>query len=238
MIRVLVADDEAMVRAGVCAILVTDPAVEVVAQAANGREAVELTRRFRPDVAVLDIRMPTLDGLVAAAEIRAVAPLTAVVVLTTFGEDVNIARALDAGVTGFLLKASDPRELLAAVHAAVDGAAYLSPTVAKRVIAQLRTSDVTRGESARAQTGTLSDREREVLSLLGAGLSNAEIGARMFVVEGTVKSYVSSILSRLGVRNRVQAAVLAYEAGLVPPVEPDRQAQALREAGPSGHIAR
>lgn len=222
MIRVLVADDEALVRAGVSAILSTDPDIEVVAEASDGREAVELARRWRPDVAVVDIRMPVLDGIAAAAEIRAVTSRTAVVMLTTFGEDANISRALDAGVTGFLLKASDPRELIAAVHAAIDGAAYLSPTVAKRVIAQLRKGDLARHDAARASTADLSEREREVLGLLGAGLSNVEIATRLFVVEGTVKGYVSAILSRLGARNRVQAAIIAYEAGLVTPVPPNQ----------------
>src|SRR5262245_49289348 len=137
MIRVLLADDELMVRAGVRAVLAADPDIEVVAEAGDGREAVELVRAHQPDVAVIDIRMPVLDGLGAVAEIRDVAADTAVVMLTTFGDDANVARALDAGVSGFLLKASDPRDLIAAVHAAADGAAFLSPTVARRVITEL-----------------------------------------------------------------------------------------------------
>ncbi len=226
MIRVLLADDEAMVRAGVRSVLSADTTIEVVAEAGDGRQAVELVRAHRPDVAVVDIRMPVLDGLDAVAEIHRVAAGTAVIMLTTFGDDANIARALDVGVTGFLLKTSDPRDLIAAVHAAADGAAFLSPTVASRVIAELRRVNVSRGGNGRAMTDKLSDREREVLGMVGAGLSNAEIARRLFVVEGTVKSYVSAILARLGVRNRVQAAIIAYEAGLV------RRAQSGPDGGP------
>lgn len=214
-IRVVLADDEMMIRAGVKAILGTEPSIEVVAEGANGHEAVELVRSHRPDVVLLDIRMPGLDGLAAAAEIRKVRPETAVVMLTTFGEDAYVARALSSGANGFLLKASDPRELIAAVRAVADGAAYLSPTVARQVIAQLSGTAYARGEEARAQLGQLTDREREVLALVGQGLSNAEIARRLHLVEGTVKSYVSTILTRLDAKNRVQAAILAYEAGLV-----------------------
>ncbi|TDD58751.1 response regulator, partial [Actinomadura rubrisoli] len=214
MIRVLLADDEAMIRAGVRAILSADPGIEVVAEAADGREAVELTLAHRPDVALLDIRMPRLDGLAAAAELRRVSPGTGVVMLTTFGEDEYIARALSGGASGFLLKSGDPRELLAGVRAVADGAAYLSPKVAHRVITELGGGRMD-GARARRRIAGLTPRERQVLALLGAGLSNAEIAGRLHVVEGTVKAYVSAILTRLEVRNRVQAAVIAFEAGLV-----------------------
>ncbi|GAA3396764.1 response regulator transcription factor [Cryptosporangium minutisporangium] len=214
MIRVVVADDEAMIRAGVRAILTTDPQIEVVAEAADGREAVEAARRHRPDVVLLDVRMPLMDGLAAAEELKRAAPSVAVLVLTTFGEDEYIDRALSAGAAGFLLKSGDPRELLAGVHAAADGAAFLSPKVAQRVIAAWNTGRTGRAAAARERIAALTDREREVLSLVGAGLSNADIAGRLFLVEGTVKAYVSTILSRLGVRNRVQAALLAHEAGL------------------------
>jgi DNA-binding NarL/FixJ family response regulator len=215
VIKVLLADDEAMIRAGVRAILASDPEIEVVTEAADGGEAVELGRRHRPHVALVDIRMPRLDGLAATAELRRAVPETAVVILTTFGEDAYIARALEAGAAGFLLKAGNPHELIASVHAAADGAAFLSPKVAKRVIAELHGGQLSRRATAREQTAALTPRERDVLALLGAGLSNAEIGRRLYLVEGTVKAYVSAILTRLGVRNRVQAAILAYEAGLV-----------------------
>ncbi|TDC59963.1 response regulator, partial [Streptomyces hainanensis] len=214
MVRVLIADDEAMIRAGIRGILAADPAVEVVAEAGDGREAVELARRHRPDVALLDIRMPGSDGLTALRHLRELVPDTGVVMLTTFGQDEYITRALDLGAAGFLLKASDPRELIAGVHAVAEGGACLSPRVARRVIGELRQGTSVR-DQARERVAELSEREREVLALIGAGLSNAEIGRRLHLVEGTIKAYVSAVLIRLGVRNRVRAAIVAYEAGLV-----------------------
>ncbi|MDX6241224.1 MAG: hypothetical protein QOG10_6048 [Kribbellaceae bacterium] len=217
-IRVLLADDEAMVRAGVKAILGSDDGIEVVAEAADGVEAVEAVHRYRPDVAVLDIRMPRLDGLAAGAEIRRTSPDTAVVILTTFSEDAYIAKALGDGASGFLLKSGDPRELIAGLKAVAEGAAYLSPKIAHRVIAELGAGTggrMSRAAAAKAQVEVLSPRERQVLALVGSGLSNAEIAGRLYLVEGTVKAYVSAVLTRLGVKNRVQAAIVAYEAGLV-----------------------
>lgn len=217
MIRVVLADDEVLIRAGVRAILATDGEIEVTAEAEDGRQAVEQVRAHRPDVVLLDIRMPKMDGLVAAAEIARIAPATAVAMLTTFGEDSYIARALGHGASGFLLKAGDPRELLAGVHAVASGAAYLSPQVAKRVISQFNGDQLIRAVEARTRVGALTDREREVLALLGAGLSNADIARELHVVEGTVKAHVSVILRRLDVGNRVQAALVAFDAGLVAP---------------------
>ncbi|MFI5614625.1 response regulator [Amycolatopsis sp. NPDC051903] len=215
MIRLLLADDETMIRAGVAAILASDKDISVVAEAGDGREAVAQALATRPDVALLDIRMPGLDGLAAAEEIRRLLPGTGVIMLTTFGEDDYIERALGLGASGFLLKAGDPRELLSGIHAVADGAAFLSPKVASRVIARLSGGRLSRGAAARDRIAALTAREREVLTLLAAGLSNADIASRMFVVEGTVKAHVSTILNRLGARNRVQAAITAYEAGLV-----------------------
>jgi DNA-binding NarL/FixJ family response regulator len=219
VIRVLLADDEAMVRAGVRAILASGGESEVVAEAGDGREAVELARAHRPDVALLDIRMPRLDGLAAAEEIVRTAPGTAVAMLTTFSEQAYVTRALSAGATGFLLKSGDPYELMAGVRAVAEGAAFLSPKVARYVIEDLGRGGgrLAREEHARARVARLSPREREVLGLVGAGLSNPEIAARLHLVEGTVKAYVSAVLDRLEVRNRVQAAIVAYEAGLVEP---------------------
>ncbi|WLW53150.1 response regulator transcription factor [Streptomyces sp. YU58] len=222
MIRVLLADDEAMVRAGVRAILASDDGTEVVAEAGDGREAVELARAHRPDVALLDVRMPRLDGLAAAEQIVQAVPGTAVAMLTTFSEQDYVARALGGGATGFLLKSGDPYELIAGVRAVAGGGAFLSPKVARYVIDGLAGGGeaggarrLAREAAARARVQELSPREREVLGLVGAGLSNPEIAARLHLVEGTVKAYVSAVLDRLGVRNRVQAAIVAYEAGLV-----------------------
>jgi DNA-binding NarL/FixJ family response regulator len=215
VIRLVLADDEAMIRAGIRSILATDPGIEVVAEAADGREAVELVRAHRPDIALLDIRMPRLDGLSAAAELRGAAPGVAVVLLTTFDEDDYVARALAEGAAGFLLKAADPRELIIGVRAVADGAAYLSPRIAQKVIAQLGGGRLAKANAARRRLEQLTPRERDVLALVGRGRSNQEIGAELFLSEGTVKSHVSAILLRLGYNNRVQAAILAYEAGIV-----------------------
>ncbi|WP_433354407.1 response regulator [Microtetraspora malaysiensis] len=214
MIRVVLADDEPMIRVGVRSILTTDPEIEVVAEAADGREAVELVRAHRPDIAMLDIRMPRLDGLSAVAELRAVAPDVAIIVLTTFDEDEYVSRALAEGAAGFLLKAADPRELIIGVRAVADGAAYLSPRIAQKVITRLGGGRISRADTARRHVETLTPREREVLALVGRGLSNQDIGRELFLSEGTVKSHVSAILLRLGLNNRVQAAIVAYEAGL------------------------
>ncbi|MFF2625105.1 response regulator [Kitasatospora griseola] len=222
-IRVLLADDEPMIRAGLRAVLATDPAIDVVAEAGDGREAVDLALRHRPDVAVLDIRMPRLDGLAAAAELRRCGAATGVLMLTTFGEDDYILRALGGGASGFLVKSGEPEELLAGVHAIASGAAYLSSKVAARVVAHLAATGAGgpagRREAARERVAALTVRERDVLALVAAGLSNGRIARRLGVVEGTVKAHVSSILARLDVPNRAAAAVLAHEAGL-PAAEP------------------
>lgn len=220
MIRVLVADDEPMVRTGVRAILATTDDIEVTAEAGDGHEAVELVRRHRPDVAVLDIRMPRLDGIAAAEALARAAPDTRTVVLTTFGEDDYILQALGAGATGFLLKAGPPEELITGVRAVAEGAAYLSPKVAARVVAHLSACGAGRAAGRRAdareRVAALTAREREVLAHLAAGLSNGRIARRLHLAEATVKAHVSSVLARLGVDNRAAAAVVAHEAGIVP----------------------
>ncbi|MFJ7416827.1 response regulator [Streptomyces sp. NPDC098077] len=224
MIRVLIADDEPMIRAGVRAVLATAPGIEVVAEAVDGHDAVELVRRHRPAVAVLDIRMPGINGIDAASEIRSAVPTTRIVMLTTFGEDDYILQALGGGAAGFLIKSGEPEELIAGVRAVAEGAAFLSPKVAARVVAHLAATGVGtlagRRSAARDRVASLTAREREVLTFLGSGLSNGQIARRLHVVEGTVKAHVSSILARLSVDNRAAAAVVAHEAGIVPPQPP------------------
>jgi DNA-binding NarL/FixJ family response regulator len=215
VIRILLADDEPFTRAGIRAVLAADPEFEVVAEAADGHAAVELVAAHRPDVVLLDIVMPVLDGLAAAAEITRTAPGTGVLMLTTFSADEHIAAALSGGARGFLLKTGDPRELFAGIRAVAEGAAFLSPAVAHRVIQQVSGDRLASAARARALVDGLTPREREVLALIGAGLPNAEIARRLHVVEGTVKVFVTSILRRLDVPNRVRAAIIAYEAGLV-----------------------
>ncbi|MFI2777922.1 response regulator transcription factor [Streptomyces sp. ALB3] len=215
MIRVLVTDDEPLIRAGIRMILSSADDIDVVAEAANGREAVELARSRSVDVALLDIQMPVMDGLTALAELRRTAPRVRVLILTTFGERHNVLRALTEGSAGFLLKDSAPAELMRAVRAAAAGEAYLSPGATRHVVDSLASGGTTlRAEQARRRLEKLTEREREVLALLGEGLSNADAGQRIHMSEATVKTYVSRILAKLGCENRVQAALLARDAGL------------------------
>ncbi|MER7760484.1 response regulator transcription factor [Streptomyces sp. NPDC097619] len=220
MVRVVIADDEPLIRAGIRMILTSDPGIEVVAEAANGREAVELARAHAPDVVLLDIQMPVMDGLTALAELRRAVPGARALVLTTFGEKENVLRALSSGGAGFLLKDSAPAELIGAVRAAAAGDAYLSPAATRHVVDQLAAGAVGTGAvpdrtaEARRRVAGLGERERGVLALLGEGLSNAEAGRRLHMSEATVKTYVSRILAKLECENRVQAALMARDAGL------------------------
>ncbi|MFL1377421.1 response regulator [Nocardiopsis protaetiae] len=216
-LRVLLADDEAMMRAGLRAILSSVPGFEVVGEAADGAEAVALAAEHRPDLVLMDVRMPRMNGLDAAEAIAAARPETSVVVLTTFGEDAYIERALSRGADGFVLKTGDPHQLVAGLRAVADGGAYLSPEVARRVVDLLDDSSPRRTRTARARerVDRLTARERQVLELVGQGCSNDEIARRLGIAAGTVKVHVGSILTRLGVGNRVRAAILAYEAGLL-----------------------
>ncbi|MFD3991846.1 response regulator [Streptomyces sp. NPDC058548] len=214
-IRVVIADDEPLIRAGIRMILTSDPEIEVVAEAANGREAVEATRAHAADVVLLDIQMPVLDGLSALPELRRAAPAARVIVLTTFGERDNVLRTLEHGGAGFLLKDTAPAELIRAVRAAAAGDAYLSPAATRHVVERLATGrEAARAEEARGRVAGLSEKERDVLALLGEGLSNADAGKRLHMSEATVKTYVSRILAKLDCENRVQAALLARDAGL------------------------
>ncbi|MEU3721246.1 response regulator transcription factor [Streptomyces sp. NPDC031705] len=215
MIRVVIADDEPLIRAGIRMILTSAPDIEVVAEGANGREAVDLALSHAPDVALLDIQMPVMDGLTALGELGRAAPGVRALILTTFGEKENVLRALSQGGAGFLLKDSAPGELIGAVRAAAAGDAYLSPGATRHVVDQLAAGVAAgRGEEARRLVAELSERERGVLALLGEGLSNADAGRRLHMSEATVKTYVSRILAKLACENRVQAALLARDAGL------------------------
>ncbi|MFJ7591599.1 response regulator [Streptomyces sp. NPDC097617] len=215
VIRVVIADDEPLIRAGIRMILTSATDIEVVAEAANGREAVDLARSHAPDVVLLDIQMPVMDGLTALGELRRAVPEVRALILTTFGEKENVLRALGEGGAGFLLKDSAPGELIGAVRAAAAGDAYLSPGATRHVVDQLASGKAAvRGEAARRQVAELSERERGVLALLGEGLSNADAGRRLHMSEATVKTYVSRILAKLDCDNRVQAALLARDAGL------------------------
>ncbi|GAA3112255.1 response regulator [Streptosporangium carneum] len=214
MIRVTVADDQAVVRVGITAVLDAEHDITVVGQAADGETAVAQAASLLPDVAVLDIRMPGVDGLTATARITAEVPGTKVVVLTTFGLDEYVFAALRAGASGFMLKDADPERIIDAVRVAARGDALLDPGVTRRLIDRFAGSPEP-GEAARVSG--LTPRETEVLLHVARGLSNAEIAAALGISPSTVKDHVAEILAELGVRDRVQATIVAYEAGLVRP---------------------
>ena len=216
----MVADDHAMFRSGLRAVLATQPDLECVAEVADGRAAVAETLRLRPDVAILDVRMPKLDGLGAAEEILAGGlPETRVLMLTTFDSDEYVYRALLAGASGFLLKSLPPEELIAAIRIAARGDAIVDPSVTRRLAAKFATAlGPAKPASDRApHIDRLTARENEVFLLVAAGHTNAEIAARLIVGDETVKTHVSRILAKLGLRDRVNAVVYAYRYGLVKP---------------------
>jgi DNA-binding NarL/FixJ family response regulator len=216
VISVLLVDDEALVRAGLRMILETAEDITVAGEAGDGRAAVEAVKRERPDVVLMDVRMPAVDGLAATATIRALPDPPSVVVLTTFDTDDAVFRALEVGATGFLLKDTPPTELLRAVRLAATGDAMLSPAVTRRVINRFTALDHgQRRQTALDQLRSLTDREREVLVEIGQGHGNADIASRLFMSEATVKSHVSHLFDKLSVTNRVQLAIIAFRAGLV-----------------------
>jgi DNA-binding NarL/FixJ family response regulator len=215
VIRVLIADDQALMRGGFRMILDAEPDLEVIGEAIDGADAVRGFERWQPDVVVMDVRMPTMDGIAATRHITAIDPSAKVLILTTFDLDEYVYDALRAGASGFLLKDRPPEELVHAVRVVAGGDALLAPAVTRRLIEEF----AHRPDAPVAPAGLeeLTDREREVLVLMARGLSNAEIAASLFVAETTVKTHVGRVLHKLGLRDRAQAVVLAYESGLVQP---------------------
>ncbi len=224
MTRVLIADDEDLMRAGLVELLTSDPDIEVIGEAATGREAIDLAQRLSPEVVLMDVRMPDLDGIATTRELSQAAPETKVLILTTFEEDDYVFGALRAGASGFLLKRTRPEELIAAVHTIAAGDSLLSPSVTRRVIdrmAHLPTPELADAAGLEA----LTPREREVFELIARGLSNREIAGTLVVEESTIRTHVKRILMKLDLRDRVQAVILAYASGVNRPAvggEPPR----------------
>jgi DNA-binding NarL/FixJ family response regulator len=211
--RVVIADDDDLMRAGLVELLTADPTIEIIGQASTGREAIEQVRHLAPDVVLMDVRMPDLDGIGATRELSRSAPDTKILILTTFEQDDYIFGALRAGASGFLLKRTRPEELIAAVHLIASGDSLLSPSVTRRVInrmAQQPTPEL----ADRAKLNELTRREREVLELIARGLSNREIAAAFIVEESTIRTHVKRILMKLHLRDRVQVVIFAYETGV------------------------
>jgi DNA-binding NarL/FixJ family response regulator len=218
VLRVVLADDQVMIRSGLRALLAAEPGLEVVAEAGDGRQALAAVRAHRPDVIVMDIRMPVLDGLAATRMIAADPELSGVrvLVLTTFDEDELVFEAIRAGAAGFLLKDADPAELLRGIQVAAAGDTLLAPQAARRLVAAFAAAPAPAGPSARA-LDRLTDREREIVALVGRGLSNDEIAGHLVISPATARTHVSRAMVKLAVRDRAQLVVFAYESGLVRP---------------------
>ncbi len=216
-VQIVIADDQALVRAGLRKIFDADPELEIVGEAVNGREAVETVQRLRPDVVVMDIRMPVSDGLEATRRLTSTAGRAErVLILTTFDPDEYVYEALRAGASGFMLKDAPPEDLIAAVRIVAGGEGLLAPAVTKRVIERFVNLPALRPEGADG-IEELTAREQEVLTLLARGLSNAEIATQLVISDGTAKTHVARVLTKLGLRDRVQAVIFAYERGLTRP---------------------
>jgi DNA-binding NarL/FixJ family response regulator len=215
-VRVLLVDDDDLMRAGLRAVLSSDDTIDVVGEAKDGRAALDETRKRRPDVVLMDVRMPDLDGIMATRELLAASPEVKVAILTTFEEDDYIFGALSAGASGFLLKRTKPEELIAAIHTLAGGDSLLSPSVTRRVIERMARQPAT-DPAARERLEELTPRELEVLELIARGLSNSEIAAEFVIEESTVKTHVKRILMKLRLRDRVQAVIYAYETGIALP---------------------
>lgn len=215
-VRVLLVDDDHLMRAGLAELLTIDPSIEVVAQAATGDEAVILTRQYRPDVVLMDVQMPGLDGIAATQQLVAEIPEVRVLILTTFELDDYIFGALRAGASGFMLKRTRPEELIAAVHTVAGGEALLSPSVTRRVIDRMAQQPMPRLVQSSA-LGSLTPREREVLGYLAQGLSNREIADALIVEESTIRTHVKRVLNKLDLRDRIQVVIFSYENGINEP---------------------
>lgn len=218
MIRVVIADDQALVRGGLRMIVEADPGIEVVGEAENGRAALDLIRQLQPDVVLMDIGMPVLDGIEATRALAAQPSAPHVIILTTFGGDEHVYDALRAGAAGFLLKDVRPEQLARAIHDAAHGDVLLAPQITRRLIEE-HVRRPAPGDALPPALAELSARELDVLRSLARGRSNAEIAQELFLSEATVKTHVSNLLGKLGLRDRVQAVVLAYESGLIQPGE-------------------
>jgi DNA-binding NarL/FixJ family response regulator len=215
-VRVVIVDDDDLMRAGLRAVLSSDESIEVAGEAGDGRAAAPLARSLHPDVILMDVRMPDLDGIAATREVLAAAPEARVVILTTFEQDDYIFGALRAGASGFLLKRTSPEDLVAAIHTVAGGDSLLSPSVTRTVIDRMARQPPP-DPAAHERLEQLTPREREVLELIARGLSNGEIAATLVVEESTVKTHVKRILGKLRLRDRVQAVIFAYESGLTRP---------------------
>ena len=217
MTSLLIADDQALVRVGLRKIMESEPETTVVGEAGDGAEAVSAARRLRPDVVLMDIRMPVLDGIEATRRIARAQPATRVLILTTFGLDSYVYDALRAGASGFMLKDAPPEEIAGAVRIVASGDALLAPAVTRAVIEEFTRHPASRQAAEPRAVGELTAREREVLNLLVRGLSNPEICAQLVISEATAKTHVARILQKLALRDRVQVVIYAYESGLVAP---------------------
>ncbi|GGQ61546.1 DNA-binding response regulator [Couchioplanes caeruleus subsp. azureus] len=213
----MVVDDQLMVRAGIAAIVDAEADLTIVGEAGDGAAALEVAARVRPDVVLMDIRMPGMDGLTATARLTAAPQPPRVLVLTTFHQDAYVFEALKAGASGFVLKDTEPADLLAAIRVVADGEAMLSPAVTRRLIDAFAGGAVIAAPGDDPRLSGLTPREREVLVSIARGMSNAEIGAALGITTGTVKAHVNALLAKLGVRDRVQATIVAYNLGLVRP---------------------
>lgn len=212
-LKVLLIDDDALVRAGLRLVLSAAPDIVIVGETDDGAGAVAATREYRPDVVLMDIRMPTVDGITATAELRRLDPAPQVIVLTTFHADEHVLAALRAGASGFLIKDTPPGDIINAVRLVAAGDAIVSPSVTRTLLTHFGNAEASeRQRIAAQQLDTLTDREREVATAVGAGASNAEIAASLYMSEATVKAHVSRLLSKLGVANRVQIAILVHDA--------------------------